>query len=118
MYGLAAKGNRQSLFVGGNCMKKAAKNLENKSNVIQLQGNLSIYEAGAIRENLLAGMDAGKSVSIDLQQVEEWDVVGLQLLVAALKTAGNAGVSLQFDNASEQLRADLSLLGLDLSRRT
>lgn len=94
-------------------MEKAGMNAKKEDIVIHLSGNLSIYEVGAVRDELLTGLVAGKSVSIDLEQVEEWDVAGLQLLVATQKTASNTGTFLRFDNLPDQLRAALPLLGLD-----
>lgn len=92
-------------------MKKTA-DTHKKGAVLQLKGNLSIYEVTGIREELLAALAKQKSITVDLQQVEEWDVAGLQLLVSMRKSATDSGVSLSFANPPQQLCDTLPLLGL------
>ena len=91
---------------------KTKADAQKKGVVLQLKGNLTIYEVQSIREELLAALGKKESITIDLQQVEEWDVAGLQLLASMAKSAADAGVSLCFASPPQQLSDSLPLLGL------
>jgi anti-anti-sigma factor len=54
---------------------------------LKLEGALSIYEAVAIREEFLACFESGSAFEIDLSNVSNCDTAGLQILIAARKTA-------------------------------
>ncbi len=50
---------------------------------LRLQGELTIYSAAAAREALLARMQPGAPLELDLAGVTEIDSAGLQLLMSA-----------------------------------
>ncbi len=55
--------------------------------ILKVEGALSIYEASALREALLACLENDAGLELDLGSVTECDTAGLQLLYAARKTA-------------------------------
>ncbi|MCK9282944.1 MAG: STAS domain-containing protein [Rhodocyclaceae bacterium] len=55
---------------------------------ISLLGELTIFTAAAIREQLLAGIAGAEEIEVDLSQVTEIDTAGVQLMVAAKREAG------------------------------
>ena len=61
---------------------------------IGIKGELDIFTAGAQRQLLLDAIDAGSEVEVDLSEVSEMDSAGLQLLLAAKKTAQQGGYPL------------------------
>jgi phospholipid transport system transporter-binding protein len=54
---------------------------------LKIQGAFSIYEALALREELLVCLDCDTGLELDLGGVTECDIAGLQLLWAARKAA-------------------------------
>ena len=58
---------------------------------IVLEGPATIYEASALRETLREAMAEGKDLRIDLGESGRWDLAGLQLLVASVKTGQSEG---------------------------
>lgn len=60
------------------------------STVLALDGELSIYRAAELRDSLLkalADLPAGAALELNLAQVSELDSAGVQLLMAAKKSA-------------------------------
>ena len=58
--------------------------------VLQLDGELSIYRAAELRDTLLtalAGLGAGAALELNLAEVSVLDSAGVQLLLAAQKSA-------------------------------
>lgn len=58
---------------------------------ILLTGPVTLYEVGAVRENLRAALAAGKPLRVDLGDSGPWDIAGLQLLVACARSAQEQG---------------------------
>ena len=50
---------------------------------LTVEGAMTVYEAGADKTGLLEALADGKSLEIDLAQVDEIDTAGLQLLALA-----------------------------------
>ena len=64
------------------------------SSAFRVDGELTIYRAAEIRESLqaaLARLAVGDDLQIDLSAVTEMDCAGVQLLLAARKTAHAGG---------------------------
>lgn len=57
------------------------------STQLAIEGAMTIYEADAIKHELLSALDAGPGLAIDLSRVDEIDTAGLQLLVLAQREA-------------------------------
>jgi len=65
--------------------EKTVKSIKKK--VLKLEGNLSIYEAGSLRENFITSLKDVDLLEIDMTEVKECDTSGLQLLCSAKKAA-------------------------------
>lgn len=61
---------------------------------LALSGEMTIYNAAAIKEQLLAALDATQELELDLGQVGEIDTAGCQLLIMAKREAARRGKSL------------------------
>jgi anti-anti-sigma regulatory factor len=78
--------------------------------VMRLVGTLGIEEAGATMSALLAAVEAGKPITIDLSSVECIELPGFQVLFAAYAYAQEKRVALGFrgnlcDDLAEKLKA-------------
>ena len=62
---------------------------------IVLEGPATIYEASALKETLRQALAEGKDLKIDLGDSGRWDLAGLQLLVASVKTGQREGRSVR-----------------------
>lgn len=90
------------------------------TNVIQHDGHtclhitkeLTIYTAAAIKAVMQAAMTSSDPVKFDLGGVTEIDTAGLQLLLAANRTATGLGRPLSFTACSEAVSECLALSGL------
>lgn len=65
-------------------------------NTVSLSGPVTLYEAGEVRDTLVAALDEGKDLRVDLEASGPWDVAGLQLLVATAASGRKAGRSVRF----------------------
>lgn len=54
---------------------------------LRIEGEMTIYQAAALKEMLQAALEQGTELDIDLSAVSEIDTAGVQLLIAAKKTA-------------------------------
>lgn len=54
---------------------------------LRIEGEMTIYRAAELKQTLLALLDAAGPLEIDLSSVTELDTAGVQLLIAAKKTA-------------------------------
>ena len=61
------------------------------SATLKIEGSMSIYDATAVRVELLACFDNSEDITLDLKRVTDFDTAGLQLLCAARKTAAEEG---------------------------
>lgn len=69
---------------------------DNASNVLPLDGEMTIFTAAAVREQLLQAMQDKSAIDVDLSAVSEFDTSGLQLMVAAKKMAEEKNIRLTF----------------------
>ena len=70
----------------------------NNPTAFRVHGELTIYRAAEISESLqaaLAGLAVGGDLQVDLSSVTEMDCAGVQLLLAARKTAHAGGRTLR-----------------------
>lgn len=56
-------------------------------NRLRIEGEMTIYQAADLRQMLLASLEHGDELEIDLSAVSEIDAAGVQLLVAAKRAA-------------------------------
>lgn len=80
---------------------------------LALDGELTIYRAAELREELLAALPvAPTSMEIDLAQVSEVDSAGVQLLIAARRAAQAQGAAFALVDPSAAVREVLDLFNL------
>lgn len=79
---------------------------------LRLEGELTIYRAGELRQTLVAALAAATALRIDLADVSEIDSAGLQLLIAAKKDAAGRGLALALANHSHAVAAAIELYDL------
>ena len=78
-----------------------------------VDGEMTIYRAAELREGLLAALAQGEGdFTIDLAAVTEMDSAGVQLLMAARKSAEAAGFALHLAGHSPAVVEVLETLGL------
>lgn len=81
--------------------------------LLRLDGELTIPQAAALREQLLAVLDtAPDGLTLDLADVEAFDSAGLQLLLAARHTLAERGQSLTLAACSAPVADALRVYGL------
>lgn len=83
------------------------------SAIVKLHGALTVYEAAAIRDELLESLDAHTGLTVDLTDVNEIDVTGVQILHAAGLAAANEKKSISFRGASARTIDVIKMLGLE-----
>jgi anti-sigma B factor antagonist len=76
---------------------------------LKLEGEMTIYNALALKSSILAELLNNREVEIDLASVNEMDSAGLQLLLLAKREADNHNKLLRLINHSE---ATLELFNL------
>lgn len=87
---------------------------------VRLDPELTIYAAAATRERLLAAFEAARqgqppgALVLDLSDVCEIDSAGVQLLVAASRSASQAGLAFALRGHSACVREAFALYGLPL----
>lgn len=79
---------------------------------INITGELSIFTAAALRQQLLDAFDTGSELEVDLSAVSEMDSAGMQLMVAAKREAVLRNQSLRFTNHSPAVFDILELCNL------
>ncbi len=79
---------------------------------LRIEGALSIYEAAALRGEILSCLEEDTGLELDLEGVTECDTAGLQLLWAARKTAAEAKKALHIVNTPQPVLDALQGAGL------
>ena len=83
--------------------------------VLRLAGEVTIYQAAQLKQDLLAALDGaapGSVLALDLGQVTELDTAGLQVLLLARETARTRRQALRLDAPSAAVVEVLDLVGL------
>lgn len=86
---------------------------KNGNLVIQIQGSLSAYEVGALKEKMLSGFENENTVILDIGGITSCDTLGVQLLFAAGKTAKKRNKNFSFSGESKACREAALAIGLD-----
>ena len=81
--------------------------------VLELEGELTIHTAADRRGALLAMVDAGGDLDLDLSAVTELDSAGLQLLLLARREAARGGARLTLAAMSQAVADVLAIAHLD-----
>ncbi|MGE5467580.1 MAG: lipid asymmetry maintenance protein MlaB [Ignavibacteria bacterium] len=77
-----------------------------------LAGEVTVFNAGDVRQKLLAALNGTDDVDVDLSQVTEIDTAGVQLIVAAKREAAERNKELHFSGCSPVVLDVMGLLGL------
>jgi anti-sigma B factor antagonist len=85
---------------------------EAKPGQLALEGDLTIYDAARVKDELLAHVHANAKLVVDLSGVTELDSSGVQLLLLVQREAGDANKPLQWANHSAAVSQVLTLLNL------
>lgn len=85
---------------------------EQAAAALAIGGDMSIYRAAELKQQLLGEIEARDVVQLDLSGVTEFDTAGLQLLVLAARTAQDAGKALHLAATSAAVDDVFDLLGL------
>ena len=83
-----------------------------KVNRVEIKGELSIFTAAVLRQQLLDALDCQTDVEVDLSLVSEMDSAGMQLMVAAKREASVRNKSLRFIGHSPAVFEILELCDL------
>lgn len=88
--------------------------MDNQQNVqhIALAGEVTVFNASAIRDQLLGALRETGDVDVDLSQVSEIDTAGVQLLLAAKREAEACNKTVHFSGCSDTVFDVMALLGL------
>lgn len=87
--------------------------MQNASSSLVLEGVVSIYVVGELKEKLLAGVRDNPELQLDLSQVTELDSAGLQLLYLAKREAIRQGHALRIVAHSDAVREVIDLCNLN-----
>jgi anti-sigma B factor antagonist len=79
---------------------------------LDITGEMTIYTAAEQKAQLLAFIESGKSLEINLSQVSELDTAGTQLLILAKQEAAHAKKKLRFVMHSNAVLDVLELANL------
>jgi len=79
---------------------------------LEITGEMTIYTAAEQKGQLLAFIESGESLEINLSQVSELDTAGTQLLILAKQEAANAKKRLRFVMHSNAVLDVLELANL------
>jgi anti-anti-sigma factor len=80
--------------------------------MLRIDGELSIYRAAELKTALLAPLQQGTTLDVDLSGVTELDTAGVQLLMLAKNTAQQQGGNLRLSGHSAAVVDVFELLGL------
>jgi anti-anti-sigma regulatory factor len=81
---------------------------------VRVEGPLSIYEVVALRNELVECLGLFEGVILELDQVTECDLAGVQLLYSARLAATARGKGFTVSGATEAVTGAVSRAGLDL----
>jgi anti-sigma B factor antagonist len=93
-------------------MKISSHCSEGVSTQLAVQGAMTIYEADAIKHELLGALNASPGLVLDLALVDEIDTAGLQLLMLLQREAARDGKPLQLGARSAAVDEVLERYGL------
>lgn len=79
---------------------------------IDILGDLNIFNAAEQKQRLLAALEAGNEVEVNLSEVSEIDSAGIQVMVAAKREAANRNTLLRFTDHSPAVFDILELCDL------
>lgn len=91
------------------CSSRTANGLA----IVTVHGEVDLSWSGDIRENILAALDGGRGVLVELGDVTYIDSSGIAALVEGYQTARAEGLKFGLIGLSDAVRAVLELARLD-----
>lgn len=85
----------------------------NKVALFKIEGALSVYEVGSLRDELLGYLIENDGVELDLSDVNECDVAGIQFILSAQRTFDIAGKKLTLCGVSQAVKETAVRTGID-----
>lgn len=79
---------------------------------IAIEGEFCIVNAAVLKDRLLAALEGGEEIEVDLSEVSEIDSAGLQLMIGAKRRATETGKVLRFTGHSTAVLDALDLTDL------
>ena len=89
----------------------------NKMALFKVEGALSVYEVGLLRNEILGYLVENDSLELDLSDVIECDVAGIQFILSTQKTFEIAGKKLTLCGMSEAVKNVAIRTGIDSENR-
>ncbi len=83
-----------------------------RKNDVSLAGEVTVFNAGAVRDRLISALEDTDDVDVDLSQVTEIDSAGVQLIVAAKREAEARHKAMHFSGCTPAVLDVVTLLGL------
>jgi ABC-type transporter Mla MlaB component len=68
------------------------------AHTVSLSGPVTLYESSQVRDTLLAAVEEGKDLRVNLEASGPWDLAGIQLLIAAVASGRKAGHAVRFEH--------------------
>ncbi len=87
-------------------------NQQKSETIIILEDDVDIYHSEKLKALLLQAIDIGKSLRIDLSNLESFDLSVMQLLIATKKSAKENNLALIISPISEKAKQILTNSGL------
>ncbi len=84
----------------------------NDPEVMGFEGDVTIYTAEGIKQDLFAEISKNKNINVELSDVSEFDTAGFQALIFGKKYASENGIELRLCGASEAVREVFQLYGM------
>ncbi len=81
---------------------------------LRLEGPLTVYEVGEMREVLLASMEKDRELVVDIAGINDCDTTGVQLLVSARKKAKKEKKKFFITGNSDAVRNAAERIGVSL----
>lgn len=78
-----------------------------------LTGDLTIYTIENIRKEIAAGISGDMDILIDVKELKEIDITGMQLLLSLKTTAEKSGRQFKLVNIPQHIGDTLKMNGLD-----
>ena len=80
--------------------------------LVRIRGEMTIYDAAALKDRLFAELEGEPDARIDLNGVSELDTTGIQILIMAARMSAAHGVPFCLANPSAVVIEALELLRL------
>jgi len=79
---------------------------------IDIPGDMTIYEAGEVRDLFMNALSEKKNINVNLSNVSEIDSAGIQLMVSLKNNASENDLSVQYRSHSQSVIGLLDLFDM------